>query len=196
MTQVLHRNLEPLNLTVTDTGYVQLMDHRLSKPDDGSRKTLCGPPSYVSPEMVRGQAQASSTDWWGFGNLLYELATRESPWGAHEDEMVIFKIISSHSVGNLILPEMISPKLGELLSSLLHPYARDRPTCGGVKGHSFFADLNWARLMSGEMVSPLQKASERIRQARAEEMVEPPHEHNYQGSPEEDWLLGFDYFAE
>jgi len=191
--QVLHRNLAPYNLTVLDTGYVQLMDHRLSKPDDGSRKTLCGLPAYVSPEMVRGQPQSASTDWWGFGNLLYELATQESPWGAHEDEMVIFKIISAHSVGNLILPEMISPRLGELMSSLLHPHARDRPGLAQVKAHPFFAECQWARLASGEMVSPLQEAAERIQATRAEEKAELPHEDSYGGTTEEDWLIGFDY---
>ena len=96
--QVLHRNLSPHNLTVLDSGYVQLMDQRLTKPDDGSRKTLCGPPSYVSPEMVRGQEQSTSTDWWGLGNLLHEMSTRGSPWGGHHDEMVIFKMISAHQV--------------------------------------------------------------------------------------------------
>lgn len=40
---LLHRNLTPLNLTVTRTGYVVLMDYRLAKEDDGSRLTLCGP---------------------------------------------------------------------------------------------------------------------------------------------------------
>ncbi|KAL1515801.1 hypothetical protein AB1Y20_002417 [Prymnesium parvum] len=192
--QVLHRNLTPMNLTVTDSGYVVLMDHRLTKPDDGSRRTLCGPPSYVGPEMVCGQVQTSAVDWWGFGNLLYELATQESPWGAHEDEMVVFKIISTHQVGNVVLPEMISTKLSELISALLHPSVRERPTASGVQGHPFFADFIWARLMSGEMASPLQELAERVQATRAEDKDFPSEEH-FQGTADEHWLAGFEYFS-
>jgi len=110
--------------------------------------------------------------------------------------MIIFKIISAHSVDNLIVPEMVSPKLSELMTKLLHPYARDRPNVAETKAHGWFADMNWARLMGGELSSPLPEAALRVQAVRADPPPEWTPQEPYNGEKDEDWLSGFDFTEE
>ena len=102
----------------------------------------------------------------------------------------------SQQLGDLHLPEVVSPQLADLMIQLLHPYARERPGVADLKAHTFFTDMNWARLSTGEMVSPLQDRAERVQAMRADDLLGPPQEDSYAGSPNEQWLQGYDYIAD
>ena len=167
---LLYRNITPENLHLLETGYVGLMDFRFAKLDDGSCRTLVGSPAYFAPELVRGTAQGPGVDWWALGVLLFECACGQTPFGkADGDDMSILRRISAHSPGALVLPEFMSPALGELLGGLLHPDVKlrlggkgagadDGGGGGGssVQSHPFFAEVDWEALRTGELASPLQ----------------------------------------
>ena len=44
------------------------------------RKTLCGTPLYLSPEILVGEEYNEKIDIWAFGTLVYELFTGENPF--------------------------------------------------------------------------------------------------------------------
>ena len=157
----IYRNLNPERLHVTSDGYICLMDHRFSKRDDGSCLTLCGSPSYFAPEMVRGEIQGFHVDWWGFGVLMYELATGDSPWGATDsDDMMVLKRISAHTSGSLAVPQHVNPQLTALLNDLLEPDADARRGDESVVADAWFDNIQWPRLLDGEVPSPLQRTAE------------------------------------
>jgi len=155
----LYRNLVPENLYIMETGYISLLDFRFAKIDDGNSRTLCGAPGYFAPEVVRGEPQSAATDWWAVGVLLYELCCGDSPWGATDaDDMTILKRITAHLNGSLALPENVSPRLADLIDSLLTPSSDSRLGARGgeeVQSHTWFADINWSHLASAELSSPL-----------------------------------------
>ncbi|MBI4879871.1 MAG: protein kinase [Planctomycetes bacterium] len=81
---VLHRDVKPSNIAVTQSGRALLLDFGLAQTREATRLTRTGsqPGSlpYMSPEQVAGMAVDQRTDVYSLGITLYELLTLESPY--------------------------------------------------------------------------------------------------------------------
>lgn len=90
---------------------------------------------------------------------------------------MILKRISAHK-GALEIP-FVSPDLVELCSALLDPIASTRPTIAAVKESAWFGDTQWARMLTGELPSPLhdiskEQASIKLDEGAGSDLVEIP----------------------
>jgi serine/threonine protein kinase len=83
---VVHRDVKPANVMVTDEGSVKIMDFGIARVLGAEQKTvdfrLMGTPAYMSPEQVLGEEVDGRSDLYSVGVLFYRLLSGALPFAA------------------------------------------------------------------------------------------------------------------
>jgi hypothetical protein len=80
---VVHRDLKSLNVLLDSTGTVKLCDFGIARLREHTfvmTQHIAGSPSWMAPEVLRGDDFGPSSDVYSFGVVLWELLTRQVPW--------------------------------------------------------------------------------------------------------------------
>jgi serine/threonine protein kinase len=81
---ILHLDLKPSNI-VSECQRAKILDLSIARPPGRGEKGS-GTRNYMSPEQARGGYLSPASDVWGIGAVLFEAATGELPFDAHDDE--------------------------------------------------------------------------------------------------------------
>jgi TolB-like protein/tetratricopeptide (TPR) repeat protein/predicted Ser/Thr protein kinase len=96
--KIIHRDIKPGNIMLTDKGAAKVMDFGLAKALARSlitkeAKTM-GTVAYMSPEQAQGQPVDYRTDIWSLGVVLYEMLTGRLPFKGEYDQSIIHSILN------------------------------------------------------------------------------------------------------
>ena len=93
---ILHRDLKPNNVFLTQRGIVKLADFGIASILGGSEekaRSIVGTPLYLSPEIFQNIPYNQKTDIWSLGVLLYEMANLKAPWTSQDLISLGLKIV-------------------------------------------------------------------------------------------------------
>jgi class 3 adenylate cyclase len=122
---LVHRDLKPGNVFLTQQGTVKLLDFGLSHPlaanaSNAPHLSLAGTPAYMAPEQWRGEAQDARTDVWAAGVVLYEMLTGRLPFSGATPAALRERVTSEEPVPPVRArnPE-VPPEVDVLLATAL-----------------------------------------------------------------------------
>jgi serine/threonine-protein kinase len=92
---VLHRDVKPRNIWITENGTVKLLDFGIATAASASGTyDVWGIPKYISPEQITGQPVDRRADIYSAGAVLYELFSGRRPFEASSPAAVLLKIVN------------------------------------------------------------------------------------------------------
>ncbi len=119
---ILHRDVKPSNILLTENGQPMLTDFGIAKIldlEDGQTLTATGvgvgTPEYMSPEQGLGKPVDARTDVYSLGIVLYELVTGRKPFQADTPMAVVLM----QATEPLPRPTHFVPDLPEAVEKLL-----------------------------------------------------------------------------
>jgi len=116
---VLHRDMKPENILITQEGVAKLMDFGLAKmlgsPSITQEGMIVGTVAYVAPEIALGKGADARSDLYSFGAVLYEMVTGRPPFPGEDPVKVIFSHIHDYPVS----PSRLNPKVPQALTECI-----------------------------------------------------------------------------
>ncbi|XP_058680448.1 serine/threonine-protein kinase PAK 1-like [Ammospiza caudacuta] len=119
--QVIHRDIKSCNVLVGTDGSVKLGDFGLCaqlSPEHSKRSSSVGTPSWMAPEVVRGEAYGPKVDIWSLGIMGLEMVEGEAPY-QREACLRVFELLERNGPPKLQNPRHHSALLRDFLHCCL-----------------------------------------------------------------------------
>lgn len=125
---VIHGDIKPANILVTDDGKVKLSDFgiaRFATQVSGSGRMM-GTPAYLSPEQILGEPQNTRSDLFSLGIVLYQMVTGVAPFDGSSVSAVCAQILQAEPVPPSQRNPAVTPELDRVILRCLAKSSADR----------------------------------------------------------------------
>lgn len=130
---IIHRDVKPQNVIVTDKGRVKLADFGIAREAKASTVTFSGQKvlgsvHYISPEQAKGSLATEQSDLYSVGVCLYEMLTGTVPFEADSTVTVALMHLQDKPVPPIEKRQDLPPSLNDIVLKALEkePDARYR----------------------------------------------------------------------
>ena len=133
---IIHRDIKPENVLLNEGMVAKLTDFGWSNyiQEDKERKTVCGTPIYLAPEIIKEQGHDERVDIWCIGVLLFELITGNVPFQGKDIETLKNNILHL----KIDWPKEMNPDAKDLISKILKLDPNKRLPLEDMLQHPFF----------------------------------------------------------
>ena len=133
---IIHRDIKPENVLIDKNGVAKLTDFGWSNYVDSKeiRRTYCGTPVYLAPEMIKEIGHDEHLDIWCIGVLLFELLTGNVPFKGKDIDSLNNNILSL----KISWPKDINLVAKNLILKILKPDPGERISLRDMLKHPFF----------------------------------------------------------
>ena len=139
---IVHRDLKLANFFLDEKLNIKLGDFGLAAflEEGEKRKTLCGTPNYIAPEILERIGHGYEVDIWSLGVVFYTLLFGKPPFESTSVNQTC-KLIKNNQY-SLPYDHNISKSAIDLIQKVLHLDPNSRCSLKDILSHSFFMENN------------------------------------------------------
>ena len=137
--RVIHRDLKLGNLFLNDKLELKVGDFGLATKlyyDGEKKRTVCGTPNYIAPEVLSGAGHSYEVDIWAVGVIIYTLLVGKPPFETRDVKTTYNKI--KRADFSFPVTSKISLTAKNLIKKILNPDHKKRPSLNDILSDEFF----------------------------------------------------------
>jgi serine/threonine protein kinase len=135
---VIHRDLNPGNILLGERGEARITDFGLAKHRDATALTRAGQAlgslHYISPEQIRGQEVAATSDVYSLGCVMWECLCGAPPFADREGMRVLWAHLQEEASDPCAKRPELSASLGWAITRALEKEPARRPPTATAYG--------------------------------------------------------------
>ena len=159
---IIHRDVKPANIMITNTGQVKVMDFGIARALDDSTSAMTqtsaviGTAQYLSPEQAQGKPADARSDVYALGCVLYEAVTGHAPFEGETPFAVAYQHVQEepNAPSESLYPDSLTPTERVNLDAVVLTSMAKDPMDRYQSAQEFGADLE--RMSSGNVTRAAQ----------------------------------------
>ncbi|KAJ9581341.1 hypothetical protein L9F63_023479 [Diploptera punctata] len=135
---IAHRDLKLGNLLISEDMQVKIGDFGLSTEirQGEKRKTMCGTPNYIAPEILEKKGHGFEVDIWSLGCILFTFLVGKPPFETAHVEETYLRICGCEYE----IPDTVNRDAGKIFRSIFVKNPNTRPNINELAIKKFFRE--------------------------------------------------------